>query len=105
MTILAPHTASQVRNAALSALHFIAYEHQCEVSDILALVSGPFASISGPDAEKASVVLSTTDTPSQPSPASQAPAARTSDQPSSDMQAEDAAPQTSADPSNGGAQC
>lgn len=95
MTILAPHTASRVRNAALSALHFIAYENQCEVPDILALLTGQIQSVSGPD----TVILTNLGTAPDPTPSqppSQAPAARMSDQPSSDTQAEVSAPQTSA---------
>jgi len=53
--ILSSHTTRQLRNASLSALYRVAYDHDVDLSDVMASI-----------------------TPSQPSPASQAPAARTS---------------------------
>lgn len=64
MTILSTHESSRIRNAALSALHYIAYDQHCEVSDILALI-----------------------TASQPAPAAVTPAAEPAD-----MQAEEVPP-------------
>lgn len=41
MTILSLSAKRNIRNAALSALHYIAYESECEVSDILVLLTEP----------------------------------------------------------------
>lgn len=73
--ILSLDTQRDIRNAALSALHYIAFDQHCEVSDILALLSTTsHTSISGPNTAP-TVVLSTT--PSQPDPKQAAPSAAT----------------------------
>ena len=54
MALIPIHTARQLRNASMSALYRVAYEHDVDLSDVMASI-----------------------TPSQPSPASQASAART----------------------------
>jgi hypothetical protein len=74
MTILAPHDASRIRNRSMGVLHLIAADESCEVSDILALLS-------------------------QPSPASQAPAARTYPPVPVDVQAEEERHASSVTPS------
>jgi hypothetical protein len=73
--ILSSHTARQLRNASLSALYRVAYDHDVDLSDVMASI-----------------------TPSQPSPASQAPAASTPAAAPADVQAGEARPASSATP-------
>lgn len=49
MTILSLDTQRDIRNAALSALHYIAFEMHCDVPDIIALITTP----SQPDPKQA----------------------------------------------------
>lgn len=81
--ILSIETQRDIRNAALSALYYIAFDQKCEVSDILALLSTTsHTSISGPDTTEPVVLVTT---PSQPEPKQAAPSEEPSILPATPM--------------------
>lgn len=76
--ILSAHTARQLRNASLSALYRVAYDHDVDLSDVMASINlgtTPIPSVSGDETAEKVDFSTTSISPSQPIP--QAPAART----------------------------